>query len=67
MEEKATWRGPYAECDTFDLCDKFSMPEWINLLLPPISARPALRVHLRYKSTPGILLDKPLVARLATH
>ena len=34
MEEKATWRGPYAECDTFDLCDKFHTPEWINLLPP---------------------------------
>ena len=34
MEEKATWRGPYAECDTFDLCDKFHMPEWRNLLPP---------------------------------
>ena len=33
----------------------------------PISARPALRMHLRYKSIPGILLDKPLVAELANH
>ena len=34
MEEEATWRGPYAERNTFDLCAKFHAPEWLNLLPP---------------------------------
>ena len=34
MEDKATWRGPYVERDTFELCDKLHMPGWINLLPP---------------------------------
>ena len=34
MEYKATWRGPYAERDTLELCDKLHMPGWINLLPP---------------------------------
>ena len=34
MEDECTWRGPYVEYDAFDLCDKFHMPGWINLLPP---------------------------------
>ena len=34
MEEKITWRGPYAESNTFALCAKFHTPEWINMLPP---------------------------------
>ena len=30
MEDKTTWRGPYAECDAFEMCRKFNMPECIN-------------------------------------
>ena len=26
MEAKATWRGPYVESDTFEMCDKSNMP-----------------------------------------
>ena len=33
----------------------------------PIAARPSLRMHLRYKSIPGLLLDKPLISELAHH
>ena len=34
MEAKATWRGPYVESDTFELCDKLNVPGWINFLPP---------------------------------
>ena len=34
LEEKSTWRGPYVECNTFDLCEKCCMPTWLNLLIP---------------------------------
>ena len=34
MEEKTTWRGPYAESNTFALCAKFHTPEWLNTLPP---------------------------------
>ena len=33
----------------------------------PIAARPSLRMHFRYKSIPGLLLDKPLISELAHH
>ena len=50
MEDKATWRGPYVERDTFELCDKLHKPGWINLL-PPFFARvEALCVQVLHKS-----------------
>ena len=33
-KRKSHGEDPYAECDTFDLCDKFHMPEWLNHLPP---------------------------------
>ena len=32
MSTEATWRGPYVENCTFEMCHNFDMPEWINLL-----------------------------------
>ena len=32
MEAKTTWRGPYVESNTFEMCHKFDVPEWINSL-----------------------------------
>ena len=34
MDGKTTWRGPYAESNTFALCAKFRRPEWLNMLPP---------------------------------
>ena len=33
-EDKTTWRGPYVESSAFEMCHKFDMPGWINLLPP---------------------------------
>ena len=33
----------------------------------PICDRPDLRMHLRYKSIPGLLLNKALMSELANH
>ena len=32
MENRTTWRGPYVECNTFEMCHKFDMPDWVNPL-----------------------------------
>ena len=34
VDDKTTWRGPYAENNTFALCAKFRRPTWINMLPP---------------------------------
>ena len=32
--KRTTWRGPYAESNSFALCSRFEIPKWINLLPP---------------------------------
>ena len=34
MKDKTTWRGPYVQSNAFQMCHKFDMPQWINLLPP---------------------------------
>ena len=34
VSKPTTWRGPYAESNSFALCSRFAIPRWINLLPP---------------------------------